>query len=109
MVMSEKSQRYTYCFDIDDTICKTIGMNYREAVPINERIIKINRLFAEGHIIKFFTARGSGTGIDWREVTELQLTNWGLKYTELILGKPAADFYIDDKAINDRDFNWNSD
>ena len=109
MVIPKGPGGYVYCFDIDETICKTIGMNYSEAVPIDERVIKINHLFAEGHVIKLFTARGSETGIDWRELTEKQLSNWGLKYTELILGKPAADFYVDDKAINDKDFNWNID
>ena len=108
MVISREYKKYAYCFDIDDTICKTIGTNYLDAKPIEKRIARINHLFKEGHTIKLFTARGSETGIDWRELTEIQLTNWGLKYTELIFGKPAADFYIDDKAINECDFNWDS-
>ena len=33
-----------------------------------------------------------------------QLKSWGCKFHELQLGKPAADFYIDDKAIKDHDF-----
>jgi hypothetical protein len=96
-----------YCFDIDDTICRTNGLDYKSSVPIVERIEKINRLFEEGHTIKLLTARGSKTGIDWTEVTKSQLEAWGLKYHELQLGKPFADFYIDDKAISDKDFDWN--
>ena len=34
-----------------------------------------------------------------------QLTSWGLKFHELRAGvKFAADYYIDDKAINSEDF-----
>jgi hypothetical protein len=43
------------------------------------------------------------TGIDWREFTEKQLKSWGVKYHELIFGKPVADVFIDDKAINIKD------
>jgi hypothetical protein len=95
-----------FCFDIDDTICKTEGMDYESSAPFVERIAKINKLYEAGHTIKFFTARGSKTGIDWTEVTKLQLQNWGVKYHELQLGKPFADYYIDDKGISDKDFDW---
>ena len=40
-----------------------------------------------------------GGGIDWSEMTKKQLDSWGLKYHELHFGKPAADFYIDDKML----------
>jgi hypothetical protein len=40
----------------------------------------------------------------WYKITEEQLGNWGVSYHELHLGKPAGDFYIDDKAISDLDF-----
>ena len=32
------------------------------------------------------------------------LARGGVKYTDLILGKPAGDKYIDDKGIKDEDF-----
>lgn len=95
-----------YCFDIDDTICKSIGTDYASAEPISDRVVRINQLFDEGHIIKFYTARGSKSGINWREETEKQLRDWKINYHELHMGKPYADFYIDDKAINEKDFNW---
>lgn len=95
-----------YCFDIDQTICTTQGTDYANAEPILERIAKINLLFSQGNIIKFLTARGSMTGMDWRELTEGQLASWGVSYHELHLTKPYADFYIDDKAVKDIDFNW---
>ena len=38
------------------------------------------------------------------ELTLKQLCNWGCMFTDLRLGKPSADYYIDDKGINDGDF-----
>ena len=37
-------------------------------------------------------------------MTEGKLREWGAKYHDLILGKPAADVYIDDKAIEANEF-----
>jgi dTDP-glucose 4,6-dehydratase len=50
-----------------------------------------------------FTARGSATGIDWSEVTKTQMKNWGVKHHKLLLGKPAANYYIDDKLCSIQD------
>jgi carbamoyl-phosphate synthase large subunit len=94
------------CFDIDETLCTSPGIDYELAMPINERIVKVNSLYAEGHTIKLYTARGSKTGKDLRVLTENQLNAWGLNYHELAFGKPFADFYIDDKAINSDNFDW---
>ncbi len=103
------SSQLIYCFDIDNTLCRTEGMDYQNSQPFNKRIAKVNSLFEEGHTIKIFTARGSGSGIDWKELTEAQLSRWGVLYHELIMMKPAADFYIDDRAIRDSDFDWRLD
>ncbi|MDF1666254.1 MAG: hypothetical protein P1V97_31180 [Planctomycetota bacterium] len=86
--------------DIDHTICTTPGTDYEEAKPYSQRIQKINKLYDEGHQIVYWTARGTGSGIDWREVTEKQLLQWGVKYHEFKLGKPVYDLFIDDKNIN---------
>ena len=37
-------------------------------------------------------------------MTEQRLKEWGAKYHDLILGKPAGDMYIDDKAVEANDF-----
>jgi hypothetical protein len=95
-----------YCFDIDETICHTDGTDYENSSPIGSRIMKINSLYESGCIIKFHTARGSKTGLDWRDLTENQLSSWGVKYHELHMGKPFADVYVDDKGIRDLDFDW---
>lgn len=96
--------------DIDETICFHKEVNgdrdYSKASPYQERIEKINKLYAEGHVIIYWTARGTVTGIDWTELTKSQLQKWGAKHHDLKLGKPAYDLFIDDKNINsDRFFN----
>ncbi|WP_320664837.1 SIS domain-containing protein [Prochlorococcus sp. MIT 1223] len=90
----------TYIFDIDGTICSNTNGEYQLAEPYKERIDFINKLYNEGNTIKYFTARGSTTGINWYELTENQLLGWGALHHELILNKPDGDIYIDDKAFN---------
>lgn len=90
----------TYVFDIDGTICTNTNGDYQNARPYIERINFINKLHDEGNIIKYFTARGSTTGVDWRKLTEIQLKEWNAHYHELILGKPYGDLFIDDKGYN---------
>lgn len=96
----------TYCFDIDGTLCEQEKSDYTLAKPFRSRIDRVNRLFDEGHRIVLFTARGSKSGIDWRGSTLVQLSQWGLRYHELILGKPHADVYVDDKAVHPDYFEW---
>ena len=88
--------------DIDETICAypNVEREYPNASPIYENINKINKLYQEGNTIIYWTARGSTTNIDWRELTEEQLEKWGVKYHELKMGKPYYDLFICDKAIN---------
>jgi hypothetical protein len=94
----------TYCFDLDGTLCTDTHGDYHQAEPFPEMVAEVNRLKAAGHNILIFTARGSGTGIDWRQVTEAQLARWGLGHDRLIFGKPPADVYVDDKSVNVSEF-----
>ena len=90
--------------DIDETICESPeDRDYTKAVPIRKNIDKINKLYYNNTIV-YWTARGTVTGIDWRGLTEKQLLSWGAKYTELKMGKPAYDVFIDDKNINSKDW-----
>ncbi len=91
-----------YCFDVDGTICTlTKGKGgYVTAEPIQHIVDKINTLYDQGNIIKIFTARGQATGVSYRALTQKQLENWGVKYHYLIMGKPEADMYVDDKACH---------
>lgn len=94
----------TFVIDIDGTICTNTEGDYVNAEPLHEIINKINYLYRLGHKIVLFTARGTTTGLDWREITENQLQNWGVNFTELILGKPFGNYYIDDKSLSISDF-----
>lgn len=93
-----------YCIDIDGVIAETQETDYEHSKPVYLVINKINSLYEQGHTIKIFTARGSKTGMDWKELTEKQLAEWGVRYHELIFGKPFANVYIDDKALNVEDW-----
>lgn len=87
--------------DVDGTICTIVSnADYEKTLPIQANIDAINRLYDNGNRIIYWTARGTATKIDWRDITEKQLQKWGVKYHELILGKPNYDLWIDDKCIN---------
>jgi len=91
--------------DIDETICTSPpSRDYKQAEPITKNINKINKLYDEGNLIVYWTARGTTTGIDWRDVTEAQFKKWGVKYHNLKFGKPNYDLFIDDKNINTERF-----
>ena len=101
-----------YCFDIDNTICKTEGVGYTNCTPYKERITHINELYDKGNTIYILTARGMGrTKNNQQEAynelfdyTKKQLDSWNLKYHELFLGKPCADIFVDDRGCSDSDF-----
>ena len=102
-----------YVFDIDGTICTKVNDgDYSGALPLKDRIDIVNRLYDEGNTIIFQTARGMGRSgnsqaFSWDffgESTKKQLKEWGVKFHSLFMGKPAADIYVDDKAIRDIDF-----
>lgn len=90
----------TYCFDIDGVICTNTHGDYEKAEPIPHIIAQINALHRAGHRIVLHTARGTVTGIDWREFTERQMTAWGVQYHALFLGKPYYDLMVDDRAMS---------
>ncbi len=90
--------------DVDNTICHTTGTDYPNAKPIIENIARFNKLFDEGNHLVYWTARGMKSGINWRELTEKQFKEWGVKYHELRLDKPSFDIFIDDRVINSRDW-----
>ena len=95
----------TFCFDIDGVLgkyadIKEMDGDYANNLP-NQPIIDIcNKLYDANNRIVLHTARGSGSGVDWLDKTRSQLERWGVHYHVLTFGKPAADFYIDDKGMS---------
>ena len=92
--------------DIDKTICQSPeDRDYNLSIPILANIEKANKLYEAGHRIVYWTARGTLTGANWREVTEKQFVDWGVKHHALEFGKPYYDLFIDDKNMNVEDWN----
>jgi quercetin dioxygenase-like cupin family protein len=94
--------------DIDNTICLTDDSKgidkYITAIPNQSKILYINNLYDKGNKITYWTARGNKSGIDHSELTVKQLSEWGCKYHELIMGsKPSFDLLIDDKTMNPKE------
>ena len=91
-----------YCFDLDGTLCTNTEGEYSKASPYLDRIDIVNSLYDSGNTILIDTARVSTTKINWYELTENQLKEWGIKYHTLRVGvKLNFDILIDDKCIND--------
>lgn len=81
--------------DMDGTICteeKTYSRSM--ASPLPGAVEKINKLFEEGHTIIIYTAR---TWMEF-EMTTHWLQTHGVKYHQLMMGKPIGDMWIDDRA-----------
>jgi hypothetical protein len=96
-----------FCFDIDNTICKTSGNNYIKSKPINKSVRVVNLLYKKGHVIKLYTARYMSRNNDdavkakkqgFKLLTK-QLKTWKINYHFLYMGKPSFDLLIDDKSI----------
>ena len=99
-----------YVIDIDGTICNEVfnadgSKNYAIHEPMMDRIAKVNALYEAGHTIKYMTARGCVSGIDYYALTNNQLVIWGCKFHELSVGeKENYDIWIDDKAFWSENF-----
>lgn len=82
--------------DLDGTICteeKTYSRSL--AKPFKEAAASINKLHKHGHTIIIYSARS------WQEyeMTVKWLKAHGIKYDQLILGKPIGDIWIDDRSL----------
>ncbi len=86
--------------DVDGVLAEAVpDLDYARARPLTANISRVNALYDAGCEITIFTARGSATGQDWSDVTRRQLDGWGLRYHDLVFGKPPADIYIDDRIL----------
>lgn len=98
------------CFDLDNTLVTnpTVPGDYSTVKPIIKNIDLLKKLHNEGHEIIIYTARRMETHKhnigkvvkDIALVTLNKLEELDIPYNEIIFGKPIADIYIDDKAIN---------
>ena len=100
-----------FCFDIDGVVFK-INKNYKKHEPIWSTVNYIRNLKNSNHEIILYTARKMKTfngniGKVNKEIVEdtlHYLMLYNIPYDEIYFGKPNADVYIDDKALNFYDF-----
>lgn len=78
-----------YCVDFDGTLCVN-------GKPNLFLISLLRRMQVEGNVIALFTSR---TGKRLNEAVQF-CAKYGLRFNNVIGGKPIADVYIDDKAVN---------
>lgn len=91
----------TFAFDLDGVLASLVpDGEYGKAEPLAAGVALARRLHEAGNRIVVYTARGSATGRDWLEVTRAQLLRWGVPHDALHFGKPAADYYVDDRMIS---------
>ena len=67
--------------DIDGVIASLVpDGNYNEAKPIMDNINYLNSLKKAGIKITLYTARGSNSGKNWKNLTVKQMKEWGVMY-----------------------------
>lgn len=98
------------CFDLDNTLVTypSIPYDYSTVKPIDNMIQLARKMKDEGHTIIIYTARRMKTHSnnvgavvkDIGMVTLETLERFNIPYDEIIFGKPIADMYIDDRAVN---------
>lgn len=99
-----------YCFDLDNTLVTfpKIPGNYCSVEPIVKNIELVRYLKRFGHTIIIYTARRMKTHKgnvgkimqDVGKITLDTLEKFNIPYDEIYFGKPEADVYIDDLALN---------
>jgi len=106
----DRSEPLRICFDFDNTLVSypTIKGDYSTVKPITKNIKFLRLLKDLGHTIIVYTARrmrthGGNVGkvvADISQVTLDTLDKFNIPYDEIYFGKPYANFYIDDLAVN---------
>ena len=100
----------TIAIDIDGTVADSRGIDFSradwdpsvlmKAKPIAEAKRVIRKLYKAGHKIVFHTSRPECR----RAVTVMWLKKHGFPYHHIEMRKFVAHIYIDDRAINGRDW-----
>jgi hypothetical protein len=97
----------TVCFDVDGVLCNQTASDYENAIPNAEAIAVVNDLYTRGVRVIIHTSRFMGrTGGDADEArrqgldfTRRQLSDWGVRFHELHMGKPSYDVVVDDRSV----------
>lgn len=99
-----------YCFDLDNTLVTfpKVAGDYTTVEPIPKTIEFVRYLKRFGHTIIIYTARRMRTHRgnvgkivkDIGQITMDTLDRFSIPYDELYFGKPEAQVYVDDLALN---------
>jgi len=91
------AQALTIAVDIDGTLApnEIDESEYATLEPFPGAVETLKTLKKLGIKIVIWTARNSS----WRSITEYWLSSKEIPYDELIMDKPSAQLYIDDKAF----------
>ncbi|KHO00248.1 protein phosphatase 2A A subunit (ISS) [Metarhizium album ARSEF 1941] len=99
-----------FCFDLDMTLvgAPAIAGDYSTCPPIEANIKLVQQLYRAGHHIIIQTARRMRTHhgnvgaviADVGSTTLQQLARYNIPFHDVHFGKPYADVYVDDLAVN---------
>lgn len=105
-----ESKKLRLCFDFDNTLVSypIKSGDYSSVNPIKKNIEFVRELYELGHTIIIYTARRMKTHsgnlgkvtADIAAVTLNTLNELNIPYHEIYFGKPFADYYIDDLALD---------
>ena len=106
----QKINNLRICFDLDNTLVTypKIKNDYTSVEPIIKNINFLKYLKKMGNTIIIYTARKMKTHdgnigkslCEIGKITFETLCNFDIPFDEIYFGKPYADFYIDDLAVN---------
>ena len=107
--LKKKISNLRICFNLDNTLVSfpTTPNDYTTVKPIIKNIKYAKYLKSFGNTIIIYTSRGMKTDsnigkslVDIGKITFNTLEEFEIPCDEIYFGKPQADMYIDDKAIN---------
>ena len=89
------------CFDLDNTLVYCFNNDYINVKPIEKNIKFLKYLKSFGNTIIIYTDREINNNIG--KLTFDTLDKFDIPYNEIYFGKPYADVYIDNLALNSYD------
>lgn len=106
----DTSKKLRLCFDLDNTLVTfpKVQNDYSTVEPIHKNIEFLRYVKNLGHTVIIYTARRMRTHkgsigkvmADIGKLTFETLDKFNIPYDEIYFGKPEADVYIDDLALN---------
>ena len=99
-------KKLTIAIDVDGTVadCSRVDLGrvnrhpneFLKAMPLKGAQGAVRRLYKEGHIIVFHTARNYAS----KQVTQGWLKKHGFPFHHIVMDKFVAHVYVDDRAVN---------